>query len=130
MIPFDNPLHPIPIYDYPKLFDYVLTTKGLIFFQNLRQRYNQGKSLSLDEYNRLRLLYVYYATANRNSNEVKAWQELCVILDSKGIFEKHMFESKENLIKESLIVQNPLYQPGLYREHVEFIKNYFKTHNA
>jgi hypothetical protein len=36
----------------------------------------------------LRLLYVYYATANRNTKEVFAWQELCVTLDAKGIFEK------------------------------------------
>lgn len=128
MIPRENPLYPIPVNDYPKLFDYVLTTEGLMFFQALRQKYNQGKSLSFDEYNKLRLLYVYYATANRNTAEVLAWQELCVILDSKGIFEKQIFESKENLIEKSLIVKNPLYQSGLYREHTEYIKNNFKTH--
>lgn len=128
MIPKENPLYPIPLNDYPKLFDYVLTTEGLVFFQALRQKYNQGKFLSLDEYNKLRLLYVYYATANRNPAEVLAWQELCVILDSKGIFEKHMFESKENLIEKSLIIKNPLYQSGLYRKHTEYIKNNFKTH--
>ena len=84
--------------------------------------------MSLDEYNKLRLLYVYYATANRNPAEVFAWQELCLILDNKGIFEKHMLESKENLITESLIIANPLYQSGLYRKHTEYIKNNFKTH--
>lgn len=129
MISKDNPLYPISVNDYPKLFDYVLTAEGLVFFQALRQKYNQGKSLSLDEYNKLRLLYVYYATANRNTSEVLAWQELCVILDRKGIFEKHMFESKENLIERLLIVKNPSYQSGLYREHTEYIKNNFKTHN-
>lgn len=120
-------MHPISIDDYPKLFDYVLTAEGLVFFQELRHQYYQGKSLSLDQYNKLRLLYVYYATANRNPKEVLAWQELCVLLDNQGIFERHMYESKEELIKKSLIVKNPLYQSGLYRKYTEFVKNNFKT---
>lgn len=56
--------------------------------------------MDVDEYNKLQLLYVYYATANRNSKEVSLWQELCVTLDNKGIFEKNMFHSKEDLIKK------------------------------
>ena len=59
LIPSQNPLHPIDVDDYPKLFDYVLTADGLKFFYSLRQKYNQGKALNLDEYNKLRLLYVF-----------------------------------------------------------------------
>ena len=73
-----NPLYPIEIDDYPKLFDYVLSTQGLIYFHSLKRNYILGKVLSLDEYNKLRLLYVYYATANRNSQEVSAWQDICM----------------------------------------------------
>jgi len=122
-----NPLYPLEIDDYPKLFDYVLTSDGLIFFQKLRHKHNQGKILSPDEYNKLRLLHVYYATANRNPKEVSSWQELCFMLDSLGIFEKNMFQSKENLISESLIMKNPNYQSGLYRRYAEYVKNNFKT---
>ena len=34
-----NPLHPIDIDDYPKLFDYVLTAQGLVYFQTLKRKY-------------------------------------------------------------------------------------------
>ena len=82
-----NPLYPIDVDDYPKLFDYVLTKTGLQYFHYLKRHYVLGKEMTQDEYNQLRLLYVYYATANRNSKEVSAWQDLCVTLDEKGILE-------------------------------------------
>ena len=121
-MPLENPLYPIEIDDYPKLFDYVLSTEGLIYFQTLKRNFILGKEMTLDEYNKLRLLYAYYATANRNSKEVSAWQDLCVILDEKGIFEKKMYQSKEDLKSKSLILVNPNYQSGLYRKYVEFVK--------
>lgn len=117
-----NPLHPIEIDDYPKLFDYVLTAEGLIYFQALKRNFILGKEMTLDEYNKLRLLYVYYATANRNSKEVFAWQDLCITLDERGIFEKKMYNSKEDLKNKSLITVNPDYLSGLYRKYVEFVK--------
>ena len=117
-----NPLYPIKIDDYPKLFDYVLTAKGLEYFQILKRNYILGKEMSLDEYNKLRLLYVYYATANRNSQEVSNWQDICITLDEKGILEKDMYQSKEDLKNKSLIVENPQYQSGLYRKYIEFVK--------
>ena len=116
-----NPLHPIVIDDYPKLFDYVLTTDGLIYFHILKRNYILGKKMTLDEYNKLRLLYVYYATANRNT-EVFSWQEICITLDEKGIFEKGMYHSKEDLKNKSLIIINPQYQSGLYRKYIEYVR--------
>jgi len=117
-----NPLYPIDIDDYPKLFDYVLTADGLIYFQTLKRNYILGKEMTLDEYNKLRLLYVYYATANRNSKEVFVWQDICITLDERGIFEKEMYQSKEDLKNKSLIIKNPRYQSGLYRKYTEFVK--------
>lgn len=117
-----NPLYPIQIDDYPKLFDFVLSTQGLVYFHSLKRNYILGKELSLDEYNKLRLLYVYYATANRNSQEVFAWQDICMTLDKRGIFEKGMYQSKEDLKDKSLIIVNPEYQSGLYRNYVEYVK--------
>ena len=122
-----NPLYPIDIDDYPKLFDYVLSTEGLIYFHTLKRNFILGKEMTLDEYNKLRLLYVYYATANRNSTEVSAWQDLCVTLDGKGIFEKKMYQSKEDLKNKSLILVNPNYQSGLYGKYVEFVKENMKS---
>ena len=122
----DNPLFPIDVDDYPKLFDYVLTTDGLIYFQTLKRKYLLGKDLLLDEYNKLRLLYVYYATANRNVKEVSVWQDICITLDDQGIFEKNMYQSKEDLKRKSLIVSNPQYQSGLYRQYVEYVKEHMK----
>ncbi|MEK9682584.1 MAG: hypothetical protein VW081_06840 [Nitrosopumilus sp.] len=123
MIEKKNPLYPIEIDDYPKLFDYVLTANGLMYFQTLKRNYVLGKHMSQDEYNKLRLLYVYYATANRNTSEVFAWQDLCITLDDQGIIEKEMFQSKEDLKDKKLIIVNPHYSSGLYRKYTEFVKN-------
>ena len=117
-----NPLYPIEINDYPKLFDYVLTADGLFYFHTLKRNYILGKDLTLDGYNKLRLLYVYYATANRNPDEVYSWQDVCITLDEKGIVEKDMCQSKEDLKNKSLIVVNPQYQGGLYRKYTEYVK--------
>ena len=117
-----NPLFPIEIDDYPKLFDYVLTADGLVYFQSLKRKYALGKEMILDEYNKLRLLYVYYATANRNPKEVFVWQDIYITLDDKGIFEKDMYQSKEDLKNKLLILKNPNYQSGLYRIHTEYVK--------
>lgn len=123
MIDQKNPLYPIELDDYPKLFDYVLTADGLVYFQSLKRNYILGKDMTQDEYNKLRLLYVYYATANRNASEVFAWQDLCVTLDARGIIEKEMFQSKEDLKNTQLIVENPHYVSGLYRRYTEFVKD-------
>ena len=117
-----NPLYHIKIDDYPKLFDYVLSAQGLVYFHSLKRNYILGKELSLDEYNKLRLLYVYYATANRNFQEVFAWQDICMTLDDRGIFERDMYQSKEDLKDKLLILVNPEYQSGLYRKYVEYVK--------
>ena len=122
----NNPLYPIEIDEYPKLFDYVLTADGLVYFQTLKRNYVLGKELTLDEYNKLRLLYVYYATANRNPKEVTTWQDICITLDEKGIFEKNMYQSKEDLKNKSLIIKNPLYQSGLYKKYVDHVKDSIK----
>jgi hypothetical protein len=117
-----DPLHPIKLDDYPKLFDFVLTIQGLRYFQELKRRYFLRKKLTLDEYNKLRLLYVYYATGNRNIKEVSMWQKMCINLDEQRIFEKNMYASKEDLIQQSLIIENPEYVEGLYKTHIDFIK--------
>ncbi len=117
-----NPFFPIEIDDYPKLFDFVLTVKGLEYFQTLKRKYLLQKDMTQDECNKLRLLYVYYATTNRNPTEVFAWQDICIALDEKGIIEKNMFQSKEDLKEKHLILSNPSYQSGLYRKYTEFVK--------
>jgi len=117
-----NPFYPIEINEYPKLFDYLLTKQGLIYFQILKRNYILGKDMSLDEYNKLRLMYVYYATANRNPQDVFTWQDICITLDDKGIFEKDMYCSKEDLKNELFIIKNPRYESGLYGKYVEYVK--------
>ncbi len=118
-----DPLHPIKIEDYPKLFDYVLTAKGLVYFNQLKRNYFLQKQLTVDEYNKLRLLYIYYSAANKNTEEVSMWKKICVALDEKGIFEKDMFLSKQDLINQGLVLGNPDYVAGLYKKHIDFLKN-------
>lgn len=45
-----------------------------------------------------------------NPKEVFTWQDICVTLDEKGIFEKQMYPSKEDLKDKLLIIENPMYQ--------------------
>ncbi len=78
--------------------------------------------MTLDEYNKLRLLYVYYATTNINPTEVISWQDICITLDERGIFEKEMYQSKEDLKNKSLIVINPQYQSDLSRKYTQYVK--------
>ena len=118
----DDPLHPIKLDDYPKLFDFVLTTNGLKYFSELKRKYFLRKNLTIDECNKLRLLYVYYATDNKNVEEVSMWKKICINLDGQRIFEKNMLASKEDLIHQSLIMENPHYVEGLYKTHIDFIK--------
>ena len=122
MADLQNPLFPVEIDDYPKLFDYVLTKDDLIYFQTLKRKYTLGKEMILDEYNKLRLLYVYYATANLNPKEVFAWQDICITLDDREIFKKGMYQSKEDLKNNSMIISNPNYHSGLYRIYIEYVK--------
>ncbi len=53
--------------------------------------------------------------------------KVCKYLDDQGIFEKHMYQSKEDLKNKSLIVVNPKYQSGLYRKHIDFLKKKMNT---
>lgn len=117
-----DPLYPISLSNYPKLFDFVLTAKGLLYFNELKRNYFLQKEMTLDEYNKLRLMYVYYSTANKNVEEVSMWQKICQSLDEKGIYEKNMHASKNDLINQNLITKNPDYVPGLYKTHIDFIK--------
>ncbi|MGD8708513.1 MAG: hypothetical protein PVI88_07525 [Nitrosopumilaceae archaeon] len=117
-----DPLHPIKIEDYPKLFDYVLTAKGLVYFNQLKRSYFLQKKLTVDEYDKLRLLYIYYSTANKNTEEVSMWKKICVALEEKGIYEKEMYLSKQDLINQEFILENPDYTPGLYKQHIDFLK--------
>jgi len=78
--------------------------------------------MSLDEYNKLRLMYVYYATVNRNPQDVFTWQDICITLDDKGIFEKDMYCSKEDLKNKLFLIKNHRYEPGLYRKYIEYVK--------
>ena len=52
-VDMDNLLFPIDVNDYPKLFDFVLTAQGLVYFHDLKRKYILGKNLLLDEYNKL-----------------------------------------------------------------------------
>lgn len=118
-----NPLFPIKINDYPKLFDYVLTADGLAYFYQLKRDLLLGRNLSNDEYNKIRLLYIYYAAANRNTKEVENWQEICTRLSDSGIHENEMKKSKDDLISSNMIIINPNYVPGLYRTHIQYLKS-------
>ena len=95
-----NPLHPIDIDNYPKLFDYVLLQRFSIFL-NFEKKIYFSTHMILDEYNKLWLFYICYITINRNLNEY--------------------------LKNKLLIVNNHQYFLGLYKQHIDNVKENFNS---
>lgn len=48
-----NPLYPVIIDDYAKLFDQVLSADALLYFQTLKRKHVLGREMLLDKYNKL-----------------------------------------------------------------------------
>ena len=64
---------------------------------------------------------MFTTTANRNPDEIFAWQDICITLDDMRISEKNICQSKEDLKNKLLIIDNPLCQSGFYRKYADFV---------
>lgn len=111
----ENPYYPVAIEDYPKLFDFELTSKGFIYFERLKKEWSSNE-LSDKECLYLSMLHLAYATAMKSVKECKNWQAYMFLigkkidLDNSGI--------KETLIQMGCIIDNPEYSPKLYKTHL------------
>lgn len=112
----ENPYYPVQIEEYPKLFDFDITPEGLIYFERLKNELSSANKLSENEYLYLCILHLAYAMSMKSVEECHNWQEFVfkigknVDLDKPGI--------KETLKQMGCIVDDPRYNPKLYKSHL------------
>jgi len=111
----ENPYYPVGIEDYPKLFDFQLTSKGFIYFERLKKEWSTGE-LSDKECLYLGMLHLAYATAMKNVKECKNWQAYMFLIGEKVDLDNS--EIKITLIQMGCIEDNPDYNPKLYKSHL------------
>ena len=112
----ENPYYPVPIEEYPQLFDFNITPEGIIYFERLKDELSSGNELSENELLYLCLLHLAFATSKKSIEECHNWQEFVfkigksVDLDKPGI--------KETLKQMGCIIDDPNYNPKLYKSHL------------
>ena len=76
----ENPYYPVPIEEYPQLFDFNITPEGIIYFERLKNELSSGNELSENEILYLCLLHLAYATSKKNVEECLNWEDLSTAL--------------------------------------------------
>ncbi len=112
----ENPYYPVPIEEYPKLFDFNITPKGLIYFKRLKNELLSGNQLSETKSLHLCLLHLGYATSMKNVEECHNWQEFVFKIGQNVDLEKPGI--KESLKQMDCIIDDPDYNPKLYKSHL------------
>ena len=111
----ENPYYPVAIEDYPKLFDFEMTEKGFIYFQRLKKEWSTNE-LSDKECLYLGMLHLAYATAMKSIKECKNWQAYMFLIGEKIDLENS--DTKIILKQMGCIIDNPEYNPKLYKSHL------------
>ena len=111
----ENPYYPVAIEDYPKLFDFEMTEKGFIYFQRLKKEWSTNE-LSDKECLYLGMLHLAYATAMKSIKECKNWQAYMFLIGEKIDLENS--DTKIVLKQMGCIIDNPEYNPKLYKSHL------------
>lgn len=112
----ENPYYPVPIEEYPQLFDFNLTPEGLIYFERLKNELASGNVLSENESLYFCLLYLGYATSMKNVEECHNWQEFVFKIGKNTDLDKPGI--KDTLKKMGCITDDPDYNPKLYKSHL------------
>ena len=111
----ENPYYPVLVKDYPKLFDFKLTSNGLTYFQRLKKEWSTNE-LSDRECLYLGMLHLAYATAMKSVKECKNWQAYMFLIVEKIDLENSY--TKITLKQMGCIQDNQEYNPKLYKSHL------------
>jgi hypothetical protein len=112
----ENPYYPVPIEEYPKLFDFNITPEGLIYFERLKNELSSRNELSENESLYLCLLHLAYATSVKSVEECHNWQEFIFKIGKNVDLDKPRI--KETLKQMGCIVDDLNYNPKLYKSHL------------
>lgn len=111
----ENPYYPVPIDEYPKLFDFQITPNGKIYFERLKKQWS-SKEISDTEQLYLSMLHLGYSTSMRNVKECHNWQAYMFLIGKRQDLDD--FKIKETLKQMGCITDNPDYNPKLYKSHL------------
>lgn len=111
----ENPYYPVPIDEYPKLFDFQITPNGKIYFERLKKQWS-SEEISDTECLYLSILHLGYATSIRDVKECHSWQAYMFLIGKR--LDLDDFKIKETLKQMGCITDNPNYNPKLYKSHL------------
>ena len=110
----ENPYYPVPVSEYTSLFDFRLTSDGLVYFDRLRKEWNE-KDLPEKETLFLGLLHLAYAVGIKSVKECKNWQAYIFLA---GDVDHEAPGIKTTLRQLGCIEENPDYNPKLFKSHI------------
>lgn len=117
----ENPYYPVPISDYPKLFDFVITNNGKVYLERLQREISKGNQLTEDEYLYTSLLSLADAVIKQSVKDCHNWQEFLYTIGNKVNLDKPGI--KETLLQMGCIQDNTHYNPKLYKSHMIWKNN-------
>lgn len=112
---WENPFFPVPVDEYTKLYDFAITSNGLVYLDRLRNEFLSG-GMPEDKCMHLILLSLADSVSKRSIEAYHDWQELLHALDGKVDLDKPGI--KETLIQMGCIEDNQDYNPKLYKSHL------------
>lgn len=116
-----NPFYPVQIEDYPKLKNLIITTTGLIYFNELKRRFTMGEKLSYEELHAYEVLCLFHGLANRSPEVIHEWEDISLRIRKENP-DFHNFKPKQKLTKLGYLMKNEEYDPELYSMHREWQK--------
>lgn len=114
-----NPFHPVPVSEYPRLFDFRITENGAVYFGRLRKEWLEG-DLSERELRMLGLLHLAYATGIRSAKECKNWQSYLFLTGINADLDDSV---KSELVEMGCVEENIDYDPKLYKSHLLWMRD-------
>ena len=113
----ENPYYPVPIEEYPRLFDFEITPNGLVYFERLKKEWSlEEGDISDSECLYLGMLHLAYAISKKDVKECHNWQAFMFLVGKRLDLED--FKTKDNLKQMGCIIDNPEYNPKLYKSHL------------
>lgn len=110
----ENPYHPVPTDDYPKLFDFEITREGVTYYARLKKEWSDG-DLTERESMYLGMLHLAYAVYNKSPKECKDWQAYMFLIGKRMDTDD---DTKTTLLQMGCIVNNSKYDPKLLKSHL------------
>ena len=112
----ENPYYPVSVDNYPRLFDFEITSNGIIYFERLKKEWSSEDEISEKQCMYLSMLHLAYAVSKKDVKECHNWQAFMFLIEKRIDLED--CNIKETLKQMGCIRDNPNYNPKLYKSHI------------